>query len=187
MAVAVENWVAMVYDVRRPVRPSARRSRAYTAVEGFEGFLEGMELIRADSGGEGPWAARVQRGRMHSGRSRRKAAIAADSSAVRLSTWEPWGRAACLVLGSADGERQLVADVGARDKRTEHGGTADAADAGRYEVDAPVLLSGASSGVVRAEGVYRELGGCRVRLWRGFDRRVRLYSGDSNELSGRCS
>ena len=61
MAVAVENWVAMVY-VGVDTRVWARRSRAYTAVEGFggfEGFLEGMSLIRADSGGEGPWAACV--------------------------------------------------------------------------------------------------------------------------------
>ena len=90
MAVAVENWVAMVYDgVDSRVEPSAKRSRAYRAVGGFEGFLEGMDLIRADSGGEGPWAARVQRGRMQSERSRRKAAIAADSSTVRCD-YRPW-------------------------------------------------------------------------------------------------
>jgi hypothetical protein len=53
-----------------------------------------------------------------------------EDGAVRLSTLEPWGRAAGLVLESADGERQLVADVRARDKRTDNGGTADAAGAG---------------------------------------------------------
>jgi hypothetical protein len=87
MAVAVENWVAMACDGGWN-RPNARRLTAYTVVEGFEGFFEGMELIRADSGGEGPWAARVQRGRIQSDRSRRKRAITADSRAVRLSTLE---------------------------------------------------------------------------------------------------
>lgn len=55
------------------------------------------------------------------------------------------------------------------------------------ELVSPVWLSGAWSGVARAEGVYRELERCRVRLWRGLDSRVRLYSGESSELSGRCS
>jgi len=50
----------------------------------------------------------------------------------------------------------LVADVGARDKTTDNGGTADAADAGHCELDSPVWLSGASSVVVRAGGMYRE-------------------------------
>jgi hypothetical protein len=92
------------------------------------------------------------------------------------------------VLRSADGERQLVADVGARDKRTENGGTADLADAlGHYELEFPFWLSSASSGFMQVGSVYRKLEGCRVRLRRGFNSRVRLYSGDSSELSGRCS
>jgi hypothetical protein len=58
-----------------------------------------------------------------------------------------------LVLKGFDGERQLAADVGARDKRNgKQWYSRRSKRWGYYELDSPVWLSGASSGMVR--GVY---------------------------------
>lgn len=104
MAVAVENWVAMValgvvvVVVVVIVVVQWTSGRQAVALECYcTGSLQGMGLIRADSGGEGPWMrryARVQRWRLQGERSQRRAAISADST-VRLSTL---GRDSCLVL-----------------------------------------------------------------------------------------
>lgn len=77
-----------------------------------EGFFEGMQLIRTDFGGEGPWSVRGE----------------TQQSLPRAVRYDcrPWGRDSVLVLENTDGGRQLVADVEARDKSAEDGGTADA-------------------------------------------------------------
>lgn len=86
MAVAVENWVAMVVGVRRVFgSEGAALGCCYT------GAFEGMGLIRADSGGEDPGYADMlacRRGRAKAERSQRRVQVEADSrawGAVRLS------------------------------------------------------------------------------------------------------
>lgn len=108
-------------------RPEVRRLSAYTAAEGLDGTLEGTRLTRPGSGGErASMCSRANGGQKASGRSERQQSV---PIAARYDC-RPWEEGSCLVLERADGERQLVADVGACDKTMGNGDTADAADAG---------------------------------------------------------
>lgn len=92
-----------------------------------------MQLITADSGGERHWVQSLP-------------------IAARYECCRRWEMEDYSVLAGADGGRQLVAVVEARDKKTRGGGTADAADAGATTKSS--LLSGSAAHcLVLCEGV----------------------------------
>lgn len=151
MAVAVENWVAMVVGVRRVFgSEGAALGCCYT------GAFEGMGLIRADSGGEDPGYADMlacrEGGHKPSGRSDECKSRPIAGPGVQCDC-QRWGRGSCLVLSCAAGGRQLVADVGARDKSDgKRWYSRRSRRWGHGRLDAPVWLSSTWSGGGRGRG-----------------------------------
>jgi hypothetical protein len=89
MAVAVENWVAMVaivVYVRWVLGSEGATLECCYTVSMFEGFARRNGTDKGRLAVEDPGCARVQRGRIQSERSQRKAATTTDSGAYAVGT-----------------------------------------------------------------------------------------------------